>query len=315
MKELNNKNPLVYIVMPCYNGEKYLLEQLMSIYYQNYTNRYLIFVNDGSTDNSENIIRDWITHYNLHEKVKVITKENGGVNSAVQRWLEEIKNICDIHNTDSLISYCDADDVWTRDKLYTQVGYMIDNQDTWLSYHNLVVIDGNSCFKRKKHLINTLYINDSFSHYSIMWNHVTSTTIMFRPQYINLILPMPLWFWMTQDKWTALTLLVNNIKLSYIDSPLGYYRVSSGNMTTQAGKVPQTQRNQVLVRYIEEIQKKFREKDLSYYINFNKDRRIIWYNKYPSRYIFILESIKYPWTFFDRIKKVSTDFVAKHLLP
>ena len=85
MEELNNKNPLVYIVMPCYNGEKYLLEQLMSIYYQNYTNRYLIFVNDGSTDNSENILRDWISHYNLHDKVMVINKKNGGVNSAVQR--------------------------------------------------------------------------------------------------------------------------------------------------------------------------------------------------------------------------------------
>ena len=80
-----NETPLVYITMPCYNGEKYLLDQLMSIYYQNYTNRYLIFINDGSTDNSEQIIRDWISHYNLYNKVRVITKENGGVMSAVQK--------------------------------------------------------------------------------------------------------------------------------------------------------------------------------------------------------------------------------------
>jgi glycosyltransferase involved in cell wall biosynthesis len=74
MKELNK--PLVYIVLPCYNSEKYLLEQLMSIYNQNYQNWFLIFVNDGSTDSSLEIAKKFTKDYNLEEKVKIISQKN-----------------------------------------------------------------------------------------------------------------------------------------------------------------------------------------------------------------------------------------------
>jgi hypothetical protein len=43
--------------------------------------------------------------------------------------LEEVKKLCDIHNTDSLVAYCDADDIWTRDKLEVQVNYMVENPE------------------------------------------------------------------------------------------------------------------------------------------------------------------------------------------
>ena len=89
-----SKDPLVYIVLCVYNWEKYFLEQLMSLYYQNYTNWYLIIVNDWSSDNSENIARDFISHYNLHDKVMVINKENWWLNSAITVWLKEIKKRC-----------------------------------------------------------------------------------------------------------------------------------------------------------------------------------------------------------------------------
>ena len=138
MKELNK--PLVYIVLPCYNSEKYLLEQLMSIYNQNYQNWFLIFVNDGSTDSSLEIAKKFAKDYNLEEKVKIISQKNSWVNSAVQKWLEEITVMCDIDNTDSLVAYCDSDDIWTREKLSIQVGFMVENPDCSMSFHDLVFI-------------------------------------------------------------------------------------------------------------------------------------------------------------------------------
>lgn len=152
------KNPTVYIVLPVYNGENYFLEQLMSLYYQTYENWYLIIINDWSTDSSENIAKKFVKDYNLHDKVKIFKKKNWGLNSAITRWFEEIKKLCDIDNIDNLVSYCDCDDIRTREKLAIQVKYMVDNPECWLSYHNMVGIDGNGI------LIKSSYVWDYYYH-------------------------------------------------------------------------------------------------------------------------------------------------------
>ena len=51
------KTEKVSIVTPCYNGEKYLERFLKSILNQSYGNIELIFINDGSTDQTEEIIK------------------------------------------------------------------------------------------------------------------------------------------------------------------------------------------------------------------------------------------------------------------
>ena len=50
------KNPNISVVMPVYNGEKYLREAIESVLYQTFDDFEFIIVNDGSTDSSESII-------------------------------------------------------------------------------------------------------------------------------------------------------------------------------------------------------------------------------------------------------------------
>jgi glycosyltransferase involved in cell wall biosynthesis len=54
-----NENPLISIVLPCYNGEKFLAKSIQSCIDQEYQNWELILVDDCSTDNSRNIMRDF----------------------------------------------------------------------------------------------------------------------------------------------------------------------------------------------------------------------------------------------------------------
>ena len=292
------KEPLVYIIMPCYNGEKYLLEQLMSIYYQNYNNWYLIFVNDWSTDNSENILRDWISHYNLHNKVKVITKENGWVNSAVQKWLEEIKNICDIQNTDSLISYCDCDDIRTREKLNIQVKYMIDNPDCILSFHDLTLINQNWIPNQHSRMQYT-YIDFSFLYIWCVGNFMVSTWMMYKSKLIDYLLPMPTWPQMYQDKWTAFVSSLLWFKMGYINSQLAYYR--QGHQTSLIAIEKNTKEKEKYInrqKMYEKLQQRYPEKDITQIIRYHQDRYINWYNYWLvsiRAYIKIL--IKYPKIF------------------
>lgn len=72
------KNPKVYVIIPIYNVEPYLRECLDSIVNQTYRNLRIILVNDGSTDNSEAIAKEYLSD----ERVALISKENGGLSSA-----------------------------------------------------------------------------------------------------------------------------------------------------------------------------------------------------------------------------------------
>jgi len=308
MKELINKNPLVYIVLPCYNGEKYLLEQLMSIYYQNYTNWYLIFVNDWSTDNSENIIRDWISHYNLHEKVRVINKKNWGVMTAVQRWLEEVKSICDIKNTNSLISYCDADDIWTRDKLKIQVEYMQKHPECDLSYHDMSVTDENGVIK-KKYFLKKRWPNREkkwFLYLAIMWNYISSIEMLFKAKYIDKILPMAISIpriHQAQDYWTALVLLLLEANIQFIDIPLAYYRRWQISLQSSLKNIDIINRNENYMKYLYSLRDRFPEKDISYAIKFNEDFHINWTKKkYSLVHKLFLTLFKYPQIFYIIVK-------------
>lgn len=73
------KDPLVSVIVPVYNVEKYLRKCLRSIIKQSYINIEIIIVNDGSTDNSSEIIQEFCC---LDQRIISISKENGGLSSA-----------------------------------------------------------------------------------------------------------------------------------------------------------------------------------------------------------------------------------------
>tara|TARA_R110001599_G_scaffold176000_3_gene368089 strand:- start:119 stop:1744 length:1626 start_codon:yes stop_codon:yes gene_type:complete len=79
------KKNLVSIVMPTYNDAKYLNKAIDDILVQTYKNFELIIVNDGSTDNTENIINDYMKR---DDRIKYFKKSNGGTGSALNLGFE-----------------------------------------------------------------------------------------------------------------------------------------------------------------------------------------------------------------------------------
>lgn len=92
--------PLVSIIVPVYNREKNVCLTLESIIRQSYTNLEIIVVNDGSTDGSLEIIRNYGAADN---RIKIVNKENGGVSAAREAGLLQSKG--------DYIYYFDADDI------------------------------------------------------------------------------------------------------------------------------------------------------------------------------------------------------------
>ncbi|PWD87741.1 bifunctional glycosyltransferase/CDP-glycerol:glycerophosphate glycerophosphotransferase [Ignatzschineria cameli] len=85
LRIMDKSMPLVSIIIPVYNVEKYLKECLLSIQRQTYPNLEIILINDGSTDSSLSIAEEFA---NLDERIIIYSKENGGLSSARNKGIE-----------------------------------------------------------------------------------------------------------------------------------------------------------------------------------------------------------------------------------
>lgn len=92
METLSNnifgQKPLFSIIMPCYNSEEYIDRSIQSCINQTFANWELIIINDGSKDNTLNIVNSYISQ---DSRISVFSKKNGGYVSAVNYGLNKIK--------------------------------------------------------------------------------------------------------------------------------------------------------------------------------------------------------------------------------
>lgn len=105
----------VSIIVPVYNAEKYIEETVASVKAQTYKNWELLLVEDGSTDNTAQVMADMLKK-EPDERIQILSKENGGAARARNYGLS--------HATGRYIAYIDADDLWSSDKLEKQLAFM-----------------------------------------------------------------------------------------------------------------------------------------------------------------------------------------------
>lgn len=108
--------PLVSVIVPIYNAEKYLKDALLSIAQQTYKNIEVILINDGSTDISSDIIADFCS---IDSRFKAVHVKNGGVSKARNIGLSVSKG--------EKIYFMDSDDRIEEDLIETMVKAGVDN--------------------------------------------------------------------------------------------------------------------------------------------------------------------------------------------
>lgn len=108
--------PLVSVLIPCYNAERWVAETLHSVLAQTWENIEIVVVNDGSTDGSREVLTQFESG-----KLKVIDQPNRGQTAALNRCLKEARG--------DFIQYLDADDLLAPDKIELQVRRLQDNPD------------------------------------------------------------------------------------------------------------------------------------------------------------------------------------------
>ena len=94
-----NEAPLISVIVPVYNVEKYLAKCIDSIIAQTYTNLEILLVDDGATDSSGAICDEYAQK---ESRIRVIHKENGGLSDARNRGIAEARG--------EYLGFIDSDD-------------------------------------------------------------------------------------------------------------------------------------------------------------------------------------------------------------
>lgn len=115
----NSDKPLVSIIIPCYNSEKYIKKCIESVLDQKYKYIEIIVVDDGSTDSSVEIIK-------TYKDVKVYSQVNSGACVARNYGLIECKGY--------YVKFLDSDDFLNPDSISLQVDFAESLQDMHIAY-------------------------------------------------------------------------------------------------------------------------------------------------------------------------------------
>jgi glycosyltransferase involved in cell wall biosynthesis len=117
-KNLILQGSKVSIIVPCYNQAQYLDEALKSVFEQTYTHWECIIVNDGSPDNTEDVVKKWVAKDNRYIYLE---KANGGLSSARNAGLKVAKG--------DYIQFLDSDDLLNKYKLEKQMACFSEDID------------------------------------------------------------------------------------------------------------------------------------------------------------------------------------------
>lgn len=122
-----DNNPLISVVVPLYNSQETIESTFNSIITQSYSNKEIIFIDDGSEDNTADIISQFTSQY---DNVHYYYKENGGVASARNFGINKSKG--------EFIAFCDHDDLWLPNKLDEQIK-LFEDSNVGLVYTGSVI--------------------------------------------------------------------------------------------------------------------------------------------------------------------------------
>ncbi len=107
---------LVSIIMPSYNTAQYIGATIKSVLNQTYTNWELIIVDDCSTDNTDEVVKNYLTDKRINY---LKNEQNSGAAVSRNRALREAKG--------QWIAFLDSDDLWMPEKLEKQIRFMKEN--------------------------------------------------------------------------------------------------------------------------------------------------------------------------------------------
>jgi alpha-1,3-rhamnosyltransferase len=214
---MNINAPLVSVIVPSYNHERFVPQTLHSILNQTYKNIELIVIDDGSTDGSHAIIEEWRLKHNFTFE----RKANQGLPATLNQGLKYSKG--------KYLAICASDDYWLLDKIEKQVEYMEKNP-------NIIACAGNILNVNAENEVLPFYLQGfsqkkaySFYDFITFSTYCPAVTVLYRTDSVKKI-----GFdnkYKIEDRYLWLKLTQNQEKIILLPQLLAFYRVHETNTT------------------------------------------------------------------------------------
>lgn len=219
---------LVSIVTPCYNGEKYLANYFEAIISQSYHKIEIIIVNDGSTDNSEKIIKYW--EAKVLERgylLKYIYQANGGLPNAINTGLKYVSG--------EFLIWPDCDDqVYPKNSIEIRVDFFKKNKEIGIVRGKAELVHENNPNKIL-HLIRPrkLETNNMFLDMIFEKTYITPGTYMIRTSYLKKANPKMKIYDENRagQNWQILLPLVYRFTVGFVDNVVHRYFYHATSMS------------------------------------------------------------------------------------
>jgi len=160
----------ISVIIPVYNGENTIKETIESVLNQSFTNFELIIINANSTDKTLSIISQF-----QDERIKVFSYPKANVAVNRNRGIN--------HATGNYITFLDADDLWTTDKLAAQYTVLQENSQAGVAYSWTNCIDENGKFLRKTSHVN--YNGDVYAKFLLDDFIGNGSNVLIRREILN----------------------------------------------------------------------------------------------------------------------------------
>lgn len=210
---------LVSVVTATYNMAGYIGETLDAILAQDYANIESIIIDDGSTDNTMEVLAPYLDD----PRVRVIKQENAGQTVAKNHGIAEAKG--------EFIAFCDADDTWREDKLSLQIP-KFEDPEVGAVFSDIFFIDGEGKVIDDQHMKR---VGGRITGPLLIDNFIPFLTIVVRADVLEEVNGFDEKLTMSIDYDLWLRISVNHL-FAYIPEPLGNYRIWAGQMSHRMGE-------------------------------------------------------------------------------
>lgn len=210
-------NPLVTVIIPSYNHEKYIKSSIISVVEQSYGNIELIVIDDGSSDNSPQIIAELRNKYDF----SYIRNENQGLIKTLKYGLSLAQG--------KYISLVASDDIWLPGKIEKQVDFLESNDDVSACFGYVIDIDmhGNEIGAIEEKKIKS--VEYDFNEVMLNGYNIPPATIMFNAHSVALDEIYDERF-QVEDLYSWLKLTESGLKIVVLPHVFAKYRTHPNNM-------------------------------------------------------------------------------------
>lgn len=243
--------PLITVLMPVFNGQEYLKEAIDSILNQTYTNYEFLIINDGSTDNTENIILSYtdgrIRYIKNDSNIKLIRTLNKGLELAKGEFIVRM----------------DADDISTPDRIEKQINALLNDKTIGAigcsmqmfgdGYNSLITYSAIPDYIKFRMLFGCHIIHGASAFRTSV---IRQNNIKFNEKYLHC--EDHYFFWQ----------VVNKAKITNLPDVLYLRRMSPTSVITSNKEFLKTKHNELRIDILSEIGVTLNEKEKAAYSNF-----------------------------------------------